>query len=162
MFIRASQVLIVASVTALAADQSYTFPPEGRFLIHGPGAREVFHQCSRAAPSSKSKMWDVSQKDIDDLETSLAKYLDERESAGKENPPKGAKYHRQYVGFIRDGEQYVYGNFYPADRYAPSLRDRMDESKQAVRVCDGGPVFWGIVYRVKTRSFEEPHFNGVA
>ena len=162
MLSRASQVLVVVSVAALAADQSYTFPSDGRFLLHGPGSREVFQQCSRVAPSSKSKIWEVSQKELDDLEASLAKYLDERESAGKQNPPKGATYHRQYLGFIQDGEQYVYGNFYPADRYTPSLRARIDESKQAVRVCDGGPAFWGIVYRVKTKSFEEPHFNGIA
>jgi hypothetical protein len=148
------------SLAVFAGDQSYTFPSAGRFLLHGSKAKDVFRQCSREAPSANSELWVPSENDIDELETSLARYLDERLKAGKENPPKGTKYHRQYVGFIRNGERYIYGNFYPADLYSPSSKVRVDESKQPVGVCDGGPVFWGIVYRVQTKSFEEPHFNG--
>jgi hypothetical protein len=160
---RTCQLLFIFGLTVavFAADQSYTFPSTGRFLLHGSKANEIFRQCSREAPSAKSELWVPSENDINELETSLAKYLDDRLQAGKVNPPKESKYHRQYVGFIRNGERYVYGNFYPAALYSPSSKVRVDESKQPMGVCDGGPVFWGIVYRVQTKSFEEPHFNGV-
>jgi len=152
---------MVVTVSLFATDQPYSFPPTGRFLFQGAKPKAIFNQCSRGAPSPNSEIWDLSHKDIDELEALLVKNLDERERAGKQNPPKGTKYHRQYVGFVRNGERFVYGNFYPADVYS-GIKIRIDESKQAVMVCDGGPVFWGIVYRIKTKTFEEPQFNGEA
>ncbi len=152
---RISWLIVVLAVGLFAAGQSSTFTPSGRFLLHPPAARQIFHQCSRSAPSAKSDLWDPSTKDLDDLEVSLGKYLDQLDKTGKTIPPKGTKYHRQYVGFVRNGERYIYGNFYPAgDEFS------IDEARQAVQVCDGGHAFWGIIYRVKTRTFEEPQFNG--
>lgn len=154
--------LVTITFTLVAAGQSYTLSPSGRFVLRPLAARKIFQQCSRPAPSARSQLWEPSTKDIDDLELSLTKYLDERGKTGKPNPPKSTRYRRQYVGFLRKGERFIYGNFYPADLYAPSEKFRIDESKQAVQICDGGAVFWGIVYRVKTKTFEEPYFNGVA
>jgi len=152
---RISHLIVMLAVGSFAAGQSSPFASTGRFLLHPPAARQIFHQCSRSAPSAKSDLWAPSAKDIDELEALLAKYLDKRGTTGKTVPPKRIKYHRQYVGFIRNGERYIYGNFYPAS-------DEFDihEAQQAIQVCDGGHVFWGIVYVVKTRTFEEPQFNG--
>jgi hypothetical protein len=150
-----SQLIVMLALVSFAGGQSSPFTSSGRFLLHPPAARQIFRQCSRSAPPAKSDLWAPSTKDLDDLEILLAKYLDQRATAGEAVPPKGAKYHRQYVGFIRNGERYVYGNFYPANN-----ETGIYEASHAVQVCDGGPVFWGIVYRVKTRTFEEIQFNG--
>jgi hypothetical protein len=59
---------------------------------------------------------------------------------------------------FENGERYIYGNFYPAlDEFG-----HINEARQAVQVCDGGHAFWGIVYRLKDGTFEDPQFNGVA
>ena len=73
-------------------------------------------------------------------------------------PPKGANYRRQYVGFVRNGERFIYGNFY---RESSIRAMKFNELTQPMAVCDGGPSFWGIVYRVSTKTFEEPAFNGL-
>ena len=152
---RISKLIVMLAVGSFAAGQSSPFASSGRFLLHPPAARQIFHQCSRSAPSAKSDLWAPSTKDIDELEALLAKYLDKRGTTGKTVPPKRIKYHRQYVGFIRNGERYIYGNFYPTSgefsRY---------EAHRAVDVCDGGHVFWGIVYDLTKRTFEQPQFNG--
>lgn len=83
--------------------------------------------------------------------------MSEREKVGKTVPPKNIGYHRQYVGFTQKGERFIYGNFYPGGE-----EFRKSEAHEPVQVCDGGHVFWGIVYRVKTKTFEEPQFNGFA
>lgn len=148
--------VLLITVTSFAAGQSYTLPSSGRILLHGSAARKIFDQCSRTAPSAKSDLWQPSTKDLDELESLLTKYLGDRETSGKTVPPK-ATYHRQYVGFIKNGERYIYGNFYPAGSEFGSY-----EARQAVQVCDGGHVFWGIVYCVRTKTFEDPEFNGFA
>jgi hypothetical protein len=150
-------LIVMMSCGLLAAEQSYNFAPSGRFILHSRAAREIFHQCSRATPSPGGELWEPSAKDVDELELSLMKYLGDREKSGKHTPPKNVSYHRQYVGFTSKGERFIYGNFYPAGKEFSA-----HESEQAVQVCDGGPIFWGIVYRVETKTFEEPQFNGVA
>jgi len=111
-----------------------------------------------------TEYWQPSAKEVDELEVSLAKYLEQREKAGKPNPPTDATYHRQYVGFvstagsIHHSERFIYGNFYPD--YALQHGAADSESRQAFGVCDGGSAFWGIVYRVSAKTFEDPQFNG--
>ena len=153
---RVSQLLFAITITSFAAGQPYTFVPSGRFVLRASSARQIFRQCSRQAPSAKSELWEPSAEDLDGLEALLPRYLDERERTGKANPPKSIAYHRQYVGFVDHGERFIYGNFYPGEIAG------VYESRDAVRVCDGGPVFWGIVYRVKTKTFEQLRFNGRA
>ena len=60
------------------------------------------------------------------------------EKVRKEIPPRKVSYHRQYVGFTRDGERYIYGNFYPGDKEFSAR-----ESKSVVMVCDGGQSLTG-------------------
>lgn len=150
-------LLSIIASSVIAGDQSYTFAPSGRFVLTGVAAQEVFHQCSRPSPSPGKEIWTPSAAEIDELEHSLTTYLQSREKTVKDSPPIKVSYHRQYVGCTRNGERYIYGNFYPGDKEFSSR-----ESKTAVMVCDGGPVFWGIVYRIKTKTFEDPRFNGVA
>jgi hypothetical protein len=150
-------LLVIGTCNFVASAQSYNLPSSGRFIASSRWAREVFNQCSRSAPSPKVDLWEPTIAEIDGVERSLAAYLANLDKAGKHTPPKKVSYHRQYVGFIRNGERYIYANFYPDEN-----EFRSQESKHAIMVCDGGPAFWGIVYRVKAKTFEDPQFNGVA
>ncbi len=150
---------VVTTAVVLASDTPFAPATTGRFVLNPSLARDVMRQCSRATPAAVSGEWQPSPQDIDDLEEALPKYLEQRAKAGKQIPPKGQAYHRQYVGFTRKSERYIYGNFYPASAARGYWKAR--ESKQAFVVCDGGPVFWGIVFRVSTKTFEEIRFNGL-
>ncbi len=149
----------VAATLVGAADTPFVFPATARFVLSPSLTRDVMRQCSRATPSAVSGAWQPSSEDIDELERALPKYLEQRVRTGEEVPPERQAYHRQYVGFARKGERYIYGNFYPASAATGYWKAR--ESKQAFVVCDGGPAFWGIVFRVSTKTFEEIHFNGL-
>jgi len=141
-----------------AADPAFESPAIGRFTLAASQGKELLKQCSRPTPRDVSEFWKPSSHDVDNLELALAKYLETREKAGQANPPKGQAYHRQYAGFTKQSERFIYGNFYPASSATGFWKDK--ESKQVFRVCDGGPAFWGIVFRVSTKTFEEIHFNG--
>jgi len=95
--------------------------------------------------------------------------LEQRHEAGKSIPPEGAAYHRQYVGFVskvgsaHHEERFIYGNFYADSeeiRSGWSTFIRANEATQPIMACDGGAVFWGIAYRVSTKTFGDPEFNG--
>ena len=67
-----------------------------------------------------------------------------------------SRFHRQYIGFVKDGKRYIYASF-----YIP-WPDTKNEASLPVIVCDGGKSFWGIVYSIDTKSFSDLRFNGVA
>lgn len=158
-------VLTLTLVLSSSAAPAFNFPADGRFIVSASLGKELLSQRSRPTPGKISEFWEPSKSQIDDLEMRLVTFLEEREKAGKENPPRVKGYHRQYVGIVMHGERYIYGNFYPDDKsvlYDPRDGKRIDESMVPRVVCDGGPVFWGIVYRLSTKTFDAPRFNGVA
>src|SRR3954467_11090788 len=100
-------LLVIGVCNFLASAQSYNLPSSGRFIASSLWAREVFNQCSRSAPSPRVDFWEPTIAEIDGVERSLAAYLADLDKAGKQTPPKKVSYHRQYVGFIRNGERYI-------------------------------------------------------
>jgi len=120
-------------------------------------AGQLFHQCSREAPEASSQLWQPSKSQVAELEAALVPFMADRQKSGSRVPPTSVEYNRQYIGFTRNGEHLIYGNFYPAT---------LDRSRalraEPVVICDGGATFWGVVYRVRAKQFEEPKFNGEA
>jgi hypothetical protein len=151
-------VIVLAMSPAFASGaQGFSFPDGGRFILPPSVGTEVLKQCSRPAPTNIAKFWQPSVSEVEELERALPKFLTEREKSGAQVPPKDAAYHRQYVGFIENGERFIYANVYPSS----VVREAAPyEAKRPIVVCDGGSAFWGIVYRMSTRTFGEPHFNG--
>lgn len=157
---------LIVALSSVADPQSIRLPAAGRFVLPVSLGKELLRQCSRPTPSAVAGFWRPSSEDVDELEIALGKYLVQRDNAGKPIPPKNRAYHRQYVGFIKQGasgqqkERFIYANFYP-ESVSSELRS-FDESAHVVGICDGGPAFWGIVYRVSTKTFEDIAFNGLA
>lgn len=144
----------------LPASDAFLAPSAtGRFVLSPSLGKDVLSQCSRPTPSEVSEFWKPPSQDIEELELALPKYLDTREKIGQPAPPKGQAYHRQYIGFTSKSERFIYGNFYPTSAAIGFWKDK--QAKLAFGVCDGGPVFWGIVFRVSTKTFEQIHFNGI-
>ena len=71
-----------------------------------------------------------------------------------EGAPKG--WIRQYVGIVRGGKRFLYGNFAPGwiEQYTPERRER------PITLCDGGPSFFGAEYDVEMDAISHLAFNG--
>lgn len=119
--------------------------------IKGPA---LLKQCSRPTPRHVDIYWQPTKADISELERRLVIFLDEN-AFGKKVLPLAA-YHRQYVGFIKDGKRYIYGNFYTTNPNGKLA------TIAPVIVCDGGKNFWGIVYSVESKKFQGAVTNGSA
>jgi hypothetical protein len=111
-----------------------------------------FHLCSRVAPNGMSGFWEVPGRDLPDVDAALVRHL---HHSGLETglPLAPSKYERQYLGFRRGGDRFIYVNAFAA-RF---LRAISDPTKEMPRICDGGSYAWGIEYDVKHRSFA--HFT---
>ena len=131
-----------------------SFPDAGKFVLSPTTGQLLFKQCSRSAPEGVVDFWKPSVAEIIELERLLVGNLEAREKSGARIPPNGT-YNRQYIGFTKNRVRFIYGNFYLSGHPFNS-----NEETVALITCDGGPVFWGIVFRVDTKQFDEPSFNG--
>jgi hypothetical protein len=140
----------LCSTSAVVDAQSFRLP-----TTSGPG---LLHQCSRNTPKDVSGFWVPSAADIAKLEALLVPFLRSSLETRLILPADPlTRFHRQYIGFIRDGKRYIYGNFYP-HRSESDPREATDP----VNFCDGGDQFWGVVFSLDTQQFEDLSYNGVA
>ena len=136
--------------------------PAEAVILPGDQIKALLGQCSRGTPEAGEASWQPGAGDIVALEEALPAALAAspgRRSGDWSRFPQG--WRRQYVGIVRGGRRFVYGNFYPAsvDEYAS---DSGRWRREPVVVCDGGSVFFGAEYDVEARSFTQLDFNGFA
>jgi len=101
--------------------------------------------------------WKPSASDLDDLEAKLPAALGKSRFTDIGQPFLFEEYHRQYVGITIGNEKFIYGNYYPSEPHYGLEA----EAKEAVHVCDGGPFFFGVTYRMGTRAIDQIDFNGM-
>jgi len=136
----------------------------------------MFHQCSRSAPAPGEATWQPTGDDIALLESALpaaiaASDLSNREarlraigSIGPPSPvdppwataPQG--WRRQYVGIVRGGHRFIYGNYAP--RRPEDEFQTHGWRTEPMIICDGGPVFFGAEWDADARGFTHIDFNG--
>jgi hypothetical protein len=123
-------------------------------------AAEMLEQCSRDVPAPGEAHWTPNAEDIARLEAALpAALAGARLSADARRVLAGAPagWHRQYLGLVRGGRRFLYGNFLVNDG------DDDIEALWRVRpltVCDGGAGFFGAEYDVAASTFSHLAFNG--
>jgi hypothetical protein len=119
----------------------------------------VVRQCSRRSPDAGEAGWVPDAKTIANIEGKLADYL--RKSSRQRIPDPDAIVSgsaRQYVGIVRRGHRFVYGNFFPASETKASANWRT----QAMIVCDGGRALFGVEFDSVTGRITSVDFNGAA
>ncbi|MET0361951.1 MAG: hypothetical protein ABW048_09405, partial [Sphingobium sp.] len=94
--------------------------------------------------------------DIVRLETALPAALHRSRALAGDPAVAGlAGWRRQYVGIVRKGRHYLYGNFFPAQAGGSG-----EWRLEPVVVCDGGARFFGVEMDVKTGKITHLAFNG--
>jgi hypothetical protein len=132
--------------------------PRGAAILDGATVPTMLSQCSRNAPTAGEGTWQPAAADILALEAGLAAALTAQHRARSpdwSHAPHG--WLRQYVGIVRGGRRFIYGNFFPDDM--PGMEAERWQH-EPVRMCDGGPVFFGVEYDVETRRFTHFAFDG--
>jgi hypothetical protein len=126
--------------------------PSGAAVLPETDGKAMLDQCSRGAPEAGEATWTPSAAEIIALETALPAAL-AHEPRAKNLKPLSA-FARQYVGIVRHGRRFIYGNVFPGG--GPSS----DWKTMPVIVCDGGPNFFGAEYDVAAGRFTRLDFNG--
>jgi hypothetical protein len=108
-----------------------------------------FHLCSRPTPVGMSGFWTVSSAQMARIDVALLRHLHATELEKHLTfPPSG--YLRQYLGSVRDGARVVYINAALVKEGSSTIAYAQ---RHFVEGCDGGGMFWGIEYHMKTKSF---------
>ena len=134
-------------------------PPDVRgdaAILPGTAVSKLLDQCSRDIPAAGEATWRPEWQDVRKLEAALPAAVEaspERRGLVVARLPIDWK--RQYVGIVRNGERFIYGNFYPVR--SGVAEDRLAEP---FVVCDGGPAYFGVEYDLKAGRFSHLAFNG--
>lgn len=112
---------------------------------------QVLDTCSRSSPGQTpgrvTGYWAPSRQQVEQLEAALPLL--------ESQVPQVTDFNRQYVGIELEGRKVIYLNAFKL----PDHSD-VDPSREAIRVCDGGRMFWGAVFDPATGQFSELQFNG--
>ena len=140
---RAGMVLLVAG-TAVGGE---TIP--GRAVaLRFSAFKDGFRLCSRQGPRNITGYWELDQVEAERIDRALIKYV--IRSGLKARLTSAAEgYVRQYLGLVRGGRRFVYINAFGAR----AGEDREEARSEFIAGCDGGSLFWGIEYDVRTKSF---------
>lgn len=100
------------------------------------------------------RTWQPTDADVDAMEALLPGKLAELPQA-REVDFSGvlARWQRQYVGIVREGRRFIYGNYFPVE-------STIDWRKLPIGFCDGGPQFFGAEFDVSARHITRIDFNG--
>ena len=151
--------ILLAFLLAACGAAAAAALPNGAAILPQQGATGLLDQCSRGTPEADEGTWTPSPADIAALERALPAALATQGRPELAGAPQG--WNRQYVGIVRGGRRYIYGNFFPEDVTGHS-RDPDQWRREPVIVCDGGPSFFGVEYDVEARRFTHFGFNGMA
>jgi hypothetical protein len=134
---------------------------ETRTVLEGEQAHALAHQCSRVSPGPVESVWTPAPAQLDALESELILLLSRQLEAAGESPSPG-DYYRQYAGFVIGGRQVIYINGIAEDAVVsePNPDHPFDWRSQAIGICDGGTITFGVEYDVATRRFSNFAFNG--
>lgn len=100
--------------------------------------------------------WTPVETDILALEAQLAPYLQQNAPQDYPGPLLAlGEYKRQYIGFVREGKQLIFANFFCETH-------GQDWQQLFIAVEDGGPCYFEIVYDPQTGSFSELLIHGQA
>ncbi len=66
------------------------------------------------------------------------------------------RYAFQYLGVIIKGKKFIYVNAFPKERMEG---ENEISTGKLVSVCDGGFDYWGVLFDVKTASFQKLSVN---
>lgn len=130
--------------------------PERVQILDAALTASLLKQCSRDAPKPGEGSWTPDMQSIVALERLLPEALrkQQRDHDWSEFP---RQWTRQYVGIVRNGRRYLYGNYLPD----PVTSDDMPPGT-VLMVCDGGPSYFGAEYDVAAKKISHLAFNGVA
>jgi len=147
---------LLACLGACATSQRAA-PTGGSVILPVEAAATLYRQCSRASPPPAEGWWRPEAEDLARFEAALPEATaGSPEGRALDLARFATEYRRQYVGTVRGGRRFIYGNFYQANLEFPNS----DWRREPAMICDGGPSFFGAEYDVESGTITHLAFNG--
>lgn len=161
--------LLTLALTACAQPAAQTAEPAApppfaagtSTVLAGAAAMALTHQCSRPSPGPVSAQWTPTAAEAAALEPRLGSILRTHLAQSQVTASVG-DYYRQYAGFVIGGRRQIYVNgvHRSAVGQDPNPEHPFDWRTQAIGICDGGSVTFGVIYDPAVQEFTQFAFNG--
>ena len=147
-------VVVLAAIFLSACGPASRRPAPDLEILNGDRAPTLLKQCSRDTPKAGEATWQPSFTEIAIVEKALPAALKAHHPEMDWSSFPG-KWSRRYVGIVRGGRRYIYGDYSPHYIHGDVV------ARSGSDVCDGGPQFFGAEFDVAGERFSHLAFNGV-
>jgi hypothetical protein len=152
-------ILFLASVAgALWWTWSNFILPPHTSVVASTKLAETFRQCSRGALEADSVFWSPKAEHLRQVEAALPAMLAGAGAPALDALPAGAFFHRQYLGFKRQGVPMVLVVIAAYHDVAAGRSgaggDTPVPAGELAHACDAERSFWTLVYAPRTKKFE--------
>lgn len=147
-------VMLVQIVLLPGEEPAVETLPEHVAIVQASDAEGFVPGCSMGGgPERPDAYWTPGARQVEAIERRLPAQiamLNARKDLPIELSLSG--YGRQYAGAVYGGRSVYYIFFFP-------LAGDGDVGSEPVRVCDGGPRYWAILFDAASMAFSEPVFS---
>jgi hypothetical protein len=157
---------LALAVAAMAGGAAPVPLPRDVTILPGSEIPLLLNQCARRAPARGEGSWTPGAQDIARLEAALPAALADRPEIRRPHRPSELDWTRvpegwgrQYVGIVRGGRRYIYGNFVPKIKGIDLRLGHEAWRMESIARCDGGAVYFGAEYDVTAGRFTQIAFN---
>ncbi|NVN95768.1 MAG: hypothetical protein HXX18_10850 [Bacteroidetes bacterium] len=145
-------LLILVFAIIFKSYSQEVFIPKYFTVISKEKGKQMLNQCSRATPRKVKKFFNLTQNEIQKLDTCFLNYFKKEYLE---------MYAFQYIGLIIKGKKYININAFAIDNDIINNSNNKWKT-EPVDVCDGGGAFWGILFNIENCSFSQYGSNGIA
>lgn len=140
--------------------------PKFSTILSANHGEKILNQCSRSVPKNVNSFFELTKKDIENLEENFTKIysLKSTECCFKKMKISDLNnFAFQYVGVIINNEKYIYINalnFSDQDEVIQSKSFFENWKIRPIIICDGGFSYWGVLYNINKKEFSQLSING--
>ena len=158
--------IFLVAISGNAFSQKYAYKPDYSTILPKSDGKKLLNQCSRSTPQNIQAYFDVTKEDVEQLEQNFKRLYSLKSKgccAPKAKVGNLKNYVYQYVGVEIYSKKYIYINalgFFDKKEVQDNNFFFEDWKSRPVIICDGGSMFWGVLYNLESQKFSDLSMNG--
>jgi len=162
---RMVKIALVVTIicSSLFSNAQSSFVPAYSTILKSDKGKAIMAQCSRSIPEGVTEYFDLADADIAKLDSNFKKVLyikSEGCCIVRATVKNLDRYAYQFIGVIVGKQKFIYINAFAIDTSKNPVQLKTGWQENPIIVCDGGPGYWGALFKITDATFSELAING--
>lgn len=143
--------------------QTFNWKPNQLVSLDTIKGKLLLDQCSRNPLPDFEKVFELSRNNLDLLRQNFGRIYNiaDDDLTSVHSLHRNLKeYNYQTIGVRIDDMDFIYISAFDRKTLEESEEDMLKQLKEPIIMCDGGDLFWGVLYCLDKNYFQTFQFNG--